>query len=407
MTIPSDVRAAIARMKGAGYLCYPVGGCVRDLLLLREPHDWDLCTSALPEQTYACFAGLERFEVGAAHGTVGVVIEKRVIEITTFRVDLGYTDGRHPDKVRFAASLREDLARRDFTINAMALDEDGEVIDFFGGREDLAKGLIRCVGDPHLRFREDALRILRGLRFASRLGFAVEEETARALRDEREGLGRISRERILSEWEGILCGTHAARVIGAFPSVISTAFPKMAAALADPDRLAEALARMEEAESLPAREARFLFGLGLGEEVFDDEPISRTRRQTLAFLIAHEADPIPNGKAVRAWLRTVGEEGLSLGRLLWEGKEGGDAAIEALCAIERDRVCFAIGGRYGLAIGGGEVAELTGANGRQIREMLEILLNAVVREEIPNTREALCAYITERNGTIGAVAALR
>ena len=173
---------AIRRLRQAGYEAWIVGGCVRDVLLGRTPTDYDLTTSALPEETEAVFAGERLIETGLQHGTVTVVLEGVPLEITTYRVDGGYTDARHPDGVTFTRSLREDAARRDFTINAMAYAPGEGLQDFFGGQADLSAGVIRAVGEPDRRFQEDALRILRAIRFASVLGFELDPETDAAAR---------------------------------------------------------------------------------------------------------------------------------------------------------------------------------------------------------------------------------
>lgn len=200
--LPAGPAACLERLRAAGWAAYPVGGCVRDLLLGRAPGDVDLCTAARPERVLALFPGA--VPTGLKHGTVTVPTPDGPVEITTFRREGGYADGRHPDAVTFDAGLDEDLARRDFTVNAMALAPDGAVIDRFGGREDLARGLIRCVGEPDLRFAEDALRMLRGVRLCAQLGFTLEAETAAAIRRNSFRAARISRERIRAELEKTL-----------------------------------------------------------------------------------------------------------------------------------------------------------------------------------------------------------
>ena len=176
---PAPVAACCGALRRAGYEACPVGGCVRDLLLGRAPGDWDIATSARPEAVTALFE--RTVPTGLKHGTVTVLLGGMALEVTTFRGESGYSDGRHPDRVTFGVGLREDLARRDFTINAMALAPDGSVLDPFGGRADLARRLIRCVGEPERRFTEDALRMLRAVRFAAQLGFSLEARTAAAL----------------------------------------------------------------------------------------------------------------------------------------------------------------------------------------------------------------------------------
>ena len=226
--IPEYVNSILLRLRQAGHKAYAVGGCVRDVLRGVEPHDWDVCTSALPEETERVFFDLPRIETGRKHGTIAVIVAHKAVEITTFRADGAYLDNRHPSGVTFLPDLKGDLSRRDFTINAMALDENEEPIDLFGGREDLQDHIIRTVGDPVQRFREDGLRILRGLRFASRLDFAVEPATARAMIEERELLINISAERVFSELKGILIGPAAGRVLRQFASVFFTILPELA-----------------------------------------------------------------------------------------------------------------------------------------------------------------------------------
>ena len=189
-------------LREAGHESYYVGGCVRDLLLGRPIHDWDITTSALPEQTMACFPHC--VPTGIKHGTVTVLVENWSAEVTTFRADGAYSDGRHPDRVSFVGNLEDDLSRRDFTINAMAIDTQGNIVDLFGGKEDLDRKLIRCVGDPETRFREDALRILRAIRFSAQLGFTIEENTRRAIADCADLCRRLSVERVRDELEKTL-----------------------------------------------------------------------------------------------------------------------------------------------------------------------------------------------------------
>lgn len=201
-SLPAGVTRCLDTLRAAGHAAHPVGGCVRDLLLGRKPGDFDVCTSARPEQVTALFD--RTVPTGLRHGTVTVLAEDGAVEVTTFRREGGYADGRHPDGVTFDVGLREDLARRDFTINAMALGPDGGVVDVFGGRADLAAGLIRCVGDPDTRFAEDALRMLRALRFAAQLGFTVEPDTLAAIRRGAPRAALVSGERIKAELEKIL-----------------------------------------------------------------------------------------------------------------------------------------------------------------------------------------------------------
>lgn len=204
--IPEKVRLILNRLHSAGFEAYAVGGCVRDSLLGRTPADWDITTSARPEETKRLFR--KTIDTGIQHGTVTVREGGENFEVTTYRLDGKYEDHRHPGDVTFTASLREDLRRRDFTINAMAVNEEDGLVDLFGGREDLKAGVVRCVGEAEERFNEDALRILRAFRFAAQLGFEIDQDTLRAAQDRADTLSFVSAERIRTELEKLLLSPH-------------------------------------------------------------------------------------------------------------------------------------------------------------------------------------------------------
>ena len=227
MELPREVSDLIDRLEQAGYSAYAVGGCVRDTLLSLRPHDWDLCTSARPEEMQAVFRGERLAETGLKHGTLTVVIDHHPYEITTFRTDGTYTDHRHPDSVTFVEDVSGDLARRDFTVNAMAYSPRTGLVDLFGGRRDLENRVIRCVGTPADRFREDALRILRALRFASVYDFTLEAETDKALRLLAPTLKTVAAERIQAELLKLLCGPGAGRILRAYPDVLTVIIPEI------------------------------------------------------------------------------------------------------------------------------------------------------------------------------------
>jgi len=227
-TVPAPALEALERLERAGHAAYLVGGCVRDSLLGRVPGDWDITSSALPEQTEAVFAGERIIETGLKHGTVTVLLGGLPLEITTFRRESGYADHRHPDTVAFTPSLEEDLARRDFTINAMAWSPARGLTDPFGGRADLEKRIIRCVGDPKQRFNEDALRILRALRFAAQLDFAIDPATAAAALALRQSLELVSRERLAAELTKLLCGPAVRRIVTEYWPILALPLPELA-----------------------------------------------------------------------------------------------------------------------------------------------------------------------------------
>ena len=259
LTLDPGAAALLNALHAAGYAAYAVGGCVRDSLLGRTAHDWDLCTSALPQQVMALFGAERCIPTGLQHGTVTIKYGGQLYETTTFRTEGSYTDGRHPDEVQFVPDVREDLARRDFTINAMAYNEAEGLVDPFGGQKDLQNGLLRAVAEPQQRFTEDALRILRLYRFAARFGFALDAATARAARQLAPHLDCISAERIQEELAKLL----AAPQPGAYlePAVLAVVLPELT-----PENLTAAKPVVDACpagkENLPVRWAALLGALG-------------------------------------------------------------------------------------------------------------------------------------------------
>ena len=226
MILPNAIETAMNILESGGFECFAVGGCVRDFVMGRAPGDYDLTTNAEPQEMISCFEGFRIIETGIKHGTVTVVIDGNNVEITTYRVDGEYKDNRHPDKVRFTSRLSEDLARRDFTVNAMAYSEKNGLVDLFGGRDDIERKIIRCVGEPDKRFAEDGLRILRALRFASVLDFEIDAKTAESIIRNKNLLNNISRERIFSEITKLICGSGTERVITEFGEVFKVSLGK-------------------------------------------------------------------------------------------------------------------------------------------------------------------------------------
>lgn len=223
---PEDAGGILAALEAAGYAAYFVGGCVRDEQMGLNPHDYDVCTAALPNQTAAVFSSLPQSHEGEAHGTVKLLLPTGEIEITTFRREGGYTDGRHPTWVEFVPNVEEDLARRDFTMNAIAYAPTRGYVDPFGGREDIRRCLLRCVGDPWIRFREDPLRILRGIRFAARFALTVEPETLAAMTALAPLTEQLSRERVYTELTGFLLAAKAGD-LHRFAPVVTAAIPEL------------------------------------------------------------------------------------------------------------------------------------------------------------------------------------
>lgn len=225
MELPFQICEILERLESAGYAAYVVGGCVRDWEMGIAPHDFDITTAAPPREVERVFADCRVIETGIKHGTVTVLYKGAGVEITTFRVDGEYADSRHPSSVSFSDRIEDDLARRDFTMNAVAFSPRRGTVDPFGGREDIKRGVIRCVGEPRQRFSEDALRILRALRFAAVCGFAVDGLTSEAVRVLRGGLRRVSAERVFAELKRLLCGDSVKRVMLDFPEVFTEIIP--------------------------------------------------------------------------------------------------------------------------------------------------------------------------------------
>ena len=259
LTLDPGAAALLDTLHAAGYAAYAVGGCVRDSLLGRTAHDWDLCTSALPQQVMELFGAEQCIPTGLQHGTVTVKYGGRLYETTTFRTEGSYTDGRHPDAVQFVPDVREDLARRDFTINAMAYNEAEGLVDPFGGQKDLQNGLLRAVGEPQQRFTEDALRILRLYRFAARFGFALDAATARAARQLAPHLDCISAERIQEELAKLLIAPQPGAYLE--PAVLAVVLPELTPAALDAAKpVVDACPAGEK--NLPVRWAALLGALG-------------------------------------------------------------------------------------------------------------------------------------------------
>ena len=436
LPLPEHVGEILRRLEAAGHEAWCVGGAVRDALLGREPGDWDVTTSAPPEAVLSLFAP-HALPTGLRHGTV-TVGGGRGVEVTTFRRDGTYRDHRRPDHVEFTPSLTEDLARRDFTVNAMAVSLRGEVSDPFHGREDLSAGLLRAVGDPDRRFEEDALRILRGLRFASRLGFAIEPDTAAAIRRGAPLLRHIAPERIREELTGILCGEHVLEVLLDYPGVLGVFLPEIlpcvgfdqhsvyhchdvwthtahAAAAAPPlPVLRYALLLHDLGKpgtfSLDEEGRGHFYGhwrrsVSLAETILDRLRMDNQSRRTILTLVErHDAPLTLSEKSVRRALARYGESTL---RLLLAVKRADNLAQaepyrdrqqligqweDMLELVLRSGECFSLGQ---LAVRGNDLTAL-GLRGPGVGAALRELLEQVIDGRLPNERGILLEYAKEK-----------
>ena len=225
--IPHYITEVLNMLYDKGFEAYLVGGCVRDALMGKAPHDFDLTTNATPDEMLSCFSEMKIIETGLKHGTVTVVSDGENVEITTYRIDGKYVDNRHPEEVLFTRNIHEDLSRRDFTVNAIAYSPKDGIVDIFDGQKDIKNKIIRCVGSPDNRFAEDGLRIIRALRFASVLGFTINEKTSESIHNNKELLKNISAERIFAELKKLICGICAKEIISDYFDVFSFVFPKL------------------------------------------------------------------------------------------------------------------------------------------------------------------------------------
>ncbi|MBR6967685.1 MAG: CCA tRNA nucleotidyltransferase [Ruminococcus sp.] len=227
MNTDKNTGLILSELEKNGFEAYMVGGCVRDMIMGRVCHDTDITTNARPDEILGVFSGYKVIPTGIMHGTVTVLAEGVPFEVTTYRIDGEYTDHRRPDKVEFTSDITSDLARRDFTINAIAMDRRGSIIDPFGGKSDIEAGIIRCVGEPEKRFSEDALRIMRAVRFASQLGFTIDTPTAEAIHSMKGSLDNISRERVRDELDKLICGRDCIRVLLEYSDIITAIIPEL------------------------------------------------------------------------------------------------------------------------------------------------------------------------------------
>ena len=400
MTIRMDEGAAelLDTLHRAGYAAYVVGGCVRDSLLGLTPHDWDLCTSALPQQGMELFGEEKCIPTGLQHGTVTVKQGGRLYEITTFRTEGAYTDGRHPDEVHFVPDVREDLARRDFTINAMAYNAKEGLVDPFGGQADLQSGILRAVGVPHQRFTEDALRILRLYRFAARFGFAIDPPTVQAAQELCAHLDCVSVERIEEELAKLLAAPAPAAYLD--EKILGVVLPELSPeALAAAKPVVDACPAGEQA--LPVRLAALLLSLG-------EDGIRRTLRrlrcsnaciEETAVLVREAVPGVPVSLNIYA-RRLLGKYNLctvqriaALGTALQPEHAADFAALSELAEqLDADGVCCRVSQ---LAVNGRDLIAAGVPAGPGIRKVLEALLDGVIREEYPNERQALLAAVQQ------------
>ncbi len=429
--LPSSIATVLDRLENAGYEAYVVGGCVRDALMGKTPHDYDICTSATPTETKAVFADCRYLEMGIRHGTVTVLWENEPLEITTFRVESGYSDGRHPDNVSFTQSLVADLSRRDLTINAMAYSPRRGLADPFKGQSDLNGRLLRCVGEPTLRFEEDGLRILRTLRFAATLSFAIEPTTAEAVRRLAPRLSIISAERLAVELKKAIVGDSFPEVLLAFAPVFCQLLPELEPCIGfdqnnphhdfdllthiartvgglprDPilrlagllHDVAKPATRSVDSDGIAHYYGHASRGYDMAGDMLRRLKLSHNEIDRITALIRYHDGVIePTKRAVKRRLNQLGPD-IFFDLLKLQRADRLSQRIDTpdlpdhtvlLCQIANDVIseseCFSL---KQLAITGHDLQAL-GLKGSAIGKMLKRLLDAVLDGEVPNEKEAL------------------
>jgi tRNA nucleotidyltransferase (CCA-adding enzyme) len=438
MRIPPDVHAVLTALSSEGFESYLVGGCVRDMLLGKAPKDYDICTDATPEQMCGVFAGFSVYETGLRHGTLTVRSGDAFVEVTTYRIDGDYSDNRRPDSVVFVRSLREDLARRDFTMNALACDKAGAVADPFGGREAIEAQRIECVGEAEARFEEDSLRILRGLRFASVLGFGIAKDTAAAMRAKGHLLQNISAERIREELGKLLCGKSAGAVLRKYADVIFEALPALAPMHGfrqnnpyhDSDVWGHTAKVVESIPPVPhLRWAALLHDSGkphcysekdgcghfyghpkisgeIAETILSNLRFdTKTKEKILLLVRLHDLPIIASDTQIKRRLNQVGEEALRDLLLIRRADTAGHSAVcqmmhfaeldafeEKLDDVLATQPVFTL---KGLAVNGDDLIAAGYRQGKGIGAALELLLSAVIEGKCENEPESLLRFLGE------------
>ena len=435
MRLPDNIWNCLEALENAGFSAYAVGGCVRDMVLGREPHDYDLCTSALPEQIQEVFSDRKLVLTGVKHGTVVVETEGEGVEITTFRTEGAYTDNRHPDWVRFVTDVREDLARRDFTVNAMAWSPLRGFADPFGGREDLEKGILRTVGDPWTRFREDALRILRAVRFASRYGLAVDPETEKSMLSLAPLLDNLARERVFAELCTLLPSLRA-EDLRRFRPIFCAVIPELGPTVdfdqhsphhaydlythickvvenTPPDLTLRWAALLHDTGKIPTftrdetGRGHFYGHAQASGEIADGvlrrlKAPTALREQVVLLIEKHMICLEPDRKALRRWVSHLGFDtvealvGLQRADMASKGtgenNDGYFAGIQALLQqLRQEESCFQL---RDLVVNGYDLSKL-GITGPDIGKCLQELLELVLEEQLPNEREALLSFVKQ------------
>lgn len=433
-----DVDEILEKLESCGYEAYTVGGCVRDTLMKRNIHDTDITTNAVPEQITEVFSGYKVIPTGLKHGTVTILKNGVPYEITTYRIDGEYKDSRRPESVEFTSSITEDLARRDFTMNAIAMDRNGNIADPFGGQADIENRLIRCVGDPEQRFSEDALRIMRAVRFASQLGFEIEKKTAEAIHSMKNRLKNISCERIRSELDKLLCGKYCVEVLLRYSDIITAIIPEFEPSIgfdqhspyhkynvwehtvraidsapSDNVKLRTALLFHDIAKPACATfdengrghfKKHALIGAEMTQKIMKDMKYDSETMSYAVMLIARHSKKIFDRIAVKKMMADIGDnlffelmemkkcDNLAKNDFVLDENELFDRLIDEGRSIIENNECR---GLRHLAVNGKDMMDI-GLKGREVGDALNELLVLVLEEKMQNIKDDLLNYAKQR-----------
>ncbi len=435
ISLPQEVVTILDILQGAGHEAYCVGGAVRDSVMGIIPGDWDITTSALPSDSVELFKDFKTIDTGLKHGTLTVIINHKPFEVTTYRIDGEYHDNRHPENIEFTRNLREDLARRDFTINALAYNPQSDIVDLYGGQDDIYNSIVKTVGDPDKRFGEDGLRIMRALRFAAVLGFSIEPQTSAAIHRNKDLLKNISVERISVELSKLICGKNAFNILMEYPDVFSVFIPEIAPAVnfeqhgekhaytvwehichtvdtIPDDKILRLTMLLHDLGKVPTHklndkgDSTFKNHAPLGGEMakeiltrlkFDKKTINR-----VSFLVAnHDFEPPETKFELKRHLKTKTPEDIKTLLVIKKSDRGalsekyrdisaGTAqTLEWLKEIEDNNECCTL---KDLAVTGNDLMKL-GISGEAIGKTLDMLLDSVIEGKIQNTQDHLLTYL--------------
>ena len=434
LNIPSKAKTIITLLENAGFEAFCVGGAVRDSIMGLNPTDWDITTSASPEDTVMVFKDYKTVDTGLKHGTLTVVIDKTPFEVTTYRVDGDYNDNRHPENVHFTKNLSDDLSRRDFTVNALAYNDKTGLVDLYGGQEDIYNSIIKTVGNPSARFQEDGLRIMRALRFASVLGFTIESETAKAIHDNKDLLKNISAERLAVELSKLVCGKNAFNILMEYWDVLSVFIPEIKSAVGfkqygkkhaydvwehichtvdtiPQDKVLRLTMLLHDLGKIPTHKldkngnstfkSHATIGGDIAREILTRLKLDKKTINRVSFLVAnHDFEPPLSKTDLKKHLKTKTIEDIKTLLIIKKSDRGAlsesyrdiskesEQCLKWLSEIENNNECCKISQ---LAITGDDLKK-KGLEGEDIGKALDTLLDAVIEGKLQNKKDDLLTY---------------